>query len=349
MAGICAGEEKIAVQEAGSMAMSVRGVSGSRHAVSRRAAPGVTSSRLAVVLAWAVLCALAAVCMRSASVEACVGARPLAMGGAFVGVAGDPSDTYWNPAGLVALDRAELSITHTLNNRDWFNYDEFVAYAWPDGPHAAAGLGFVAEHVGVREGEGAFEASRWLWGAVSRALSEDLSVGANVRREFYERRAQGAEMLTGTRWGLDVGLLYSASPELSVGLLLQDAGFSPIVWEDGHEQVVRANIRPGLAYMPDSRTVVAIDVYDLAGLLDSMSGGLGGSFALRAGIERRIAAGLVARVGYYGITATVGALTGGIGWSNSAWQLDYAYLGTGTIPGHPGLGGTHQIGVTYKF
>ena len=42
-----------------------------------------------------------------------VGARPVAMGEAFVAVANDPSTIYWNPAGLAGLLRKEVTVSHT--------------------------------------------------------------------------------------------------------------------------------------------------------------------------------------------------------------------------------------------
>src|SRR5438132_5016171 len=38
------------------------------------------------------------------------GARSLAMGSAFVGVADDASATYWNPAGLSQITRKEITL-----------------------------------------------------------------------------------------------------------------------------------------------------------------------------------------------------------------------------------------------
>ncbi len=41
-----------------------------------------------------------------------VGAKPVAMGGAFCAVADESSAIYWNPAGLAFLKDRELSFTH---------------------------------------------------------------------------------------------------------------------------------------------------------------------------------------------------------------------------------------------
>ncbi len=44
------------------------------------------------------------------------------------GIADDMSAVYWNPAGLALLQRSGFHITSTLNNRDTFNYDDFLVY-----------------------------------------------------------------------------------------------------------------------------------------------------------------------------------------------------------------------------
>ena len=58
-----------------------------------------------------------------------VGARALAMGGAFYGISDDSSAAYWNPAGLALLQRKELSTMQaTLFAETKFTY---LAYAHP--------------------------------------------------------------------------------------------------------------------------------------------------------------------------------------------------------------------------
>jgi long-chain fatty acid transport protein len=78
------------------------------------------------------------------------GARSLALGGAFVGIADDATAAWTNPAGLVALTRPEVSI----EARGW----EF-ANPFAEGGHAfgqATGVGFDTI-TGVTEGS----ASTW--------------------------------------------------------------------------------------------------------------------------------------------------------------------------------------------
>src|ERR1035437_4205301 len=55
------------------------------------------------------------------------GARSLAMGAAFVGVADDASATYWNPAGLPHMARKELTLLKaTLFADTTYDFYSFV-------------------------------------------------------------------------------------------------------------------------------------------------------------------------------------------------------------------------------
>lgn len=50
------------------------------------------------------------------------GARAMGMGGAFIGIADDATSASWNPAGLIQLERPEISIVGAyLNSRDSFS------------------------------------------------------------------------------------------------------------------------------------------------------------------------------------------------------------------------------------
>src|SRR3954452_12782799 len=59
------------------------------------------------------------------------GERALGMGGAFAGIANDPSSTYYNPAGLARLDDVAVSASLTLNAFDRLNIDK--GFRTPEG------------------------------------------------------------------------------------------------------------------------------------------------------------------------------------------------------------------------
>ena len=78
---------------------------------------------------------------------ACVGARALALGGAFTGVADDTQATYWNPAGLAKADSGIVTM-HTMNLRREFNYDDYVGVSFSRG-NWGLGLEYVGKSMQI--------------------------------------------------------------------------------------------------------------------------------------------------------------------------------------------------------
>lgn len=56
----------------------------------------------------------------------CVGARPLGMGGAFIGLANDVNAVYWNPAGLAQINKYQMTYTYG----EHFGYSNFFAIGY---------------------------------------------------------------------------------------------------------------------------------------------------------------------------------------------------------------------------
>lgn len=265
---------------------------------------------------------------------ACVGARPLAMGGAFIAVADDSSLVYWNPAGLGALAHSEVQWTHTANNRDFYNYDEFVSLVTDKG----WGISWIRQ--GLWGGKWG---SDWLVLSYGRAAKPDTYLGVNLRREAYHYLDTGGRgspaYQEAVRLGLDLGFLYMPGGRYSLGLLVQDANGGAVRWPNGMEERIALNLRPGFAFRPNSRTLIALDVYDLLNENNQLSLRLGGEFKLDP--RWRL------RAGYYGNDG--GALTLGVTYALPDWSLDYAYLGGNPLSGTGGLGGTHQFGIRVRF
>ena len=285
-------------------------------------------------LLWLVLLIMVAVLLGRQSAYSCVGARPLAMGGAFIAVADDSSLVYWNPAGLGAFKRDEFQWTHTLNNRDFYNYDEFLSLVTDKG----WGVSWIRQ--GLWGGKWG---SDWFVLSCGREVRPDTYLGVNLRSEAYHyvdtSGPDDAKYLEASRFGLDIGFLYRPKGPYSLGLLLQDANGGFVRWPGGREEQVPVNVRPALAYRPNPRTVLAVDVYDMFN--DN------GQCSLRLGGEYKLDNRWSFRAGYYGNDG--GALTLGVGYSREDWELDYAYLGGNPFSGAGGLGGTHQVGIRIRF
>ncbi|MDH5174640.1 MAG: PorV/PorQ family protein, partial [Elusimicrobiota bacterium] len=119
------------------------------------------------------------------------GARPVAMGGAFVAVADDANTTYWNPAGLALLEEREITAMHN----EWLEgmRYEFLGYVQPI-KSEKGGQGFGISAMGLyttgleqrttetTEPEGTFAAyDIAVAGAYACKISEAISIGANAK------------------------------------------------------------------------------------------------------------------------------------------------------------------------
>jgi len=219
---------------------------------------------------------------------ACMGARPMAMGGAFIAVADDINTTYWNPAGLTFVldweeEQPEITYAALLNRRDELKYSDFVSFISPFylGEWAEGGFGFSYVNTRKLEAEGVWGeldwTDRWYWFSFGAELFPGFSAGVNLRSQFQEERLRvnpgqtapphRGEIITGPdyrRWeddtfGADVALL-GRWDMFSVGVLYQNANEPEIF---GVRYI--SNLRPGIAIRPDDETTIAIDMYDALG------------------------------------------------------------------------------------
>jgi len=282
------------------------------------------------------LLAVAASCIGAA--YGCVGARPLAMGGAFIGLADDANATYWNPAGLAQLGPAEISgtWTHTSSNRDKINYQEFASMVagleMPRlGGRLALGGSYVRYNTVFYLGGARIEDTEdWLWASLAVNTGKNGLVGLNIRK--VDDSVPGYSVKSDV--GLDAGYLYRVSPRLSVGMLIQDLN-TPRIKVAGFAPLRRTqNWRAGLAFRPAGDTVVTIDGYDLA---DN-----GNALSARFGVEKRLG-DFALRAGFYGAGSnTDRGATFGLGIQRPGFTLDAAVL-TGDFDNTVMLSGTFKV------
>ncbi len=272
--------------------------------------------RMKVIVVVLGLCLLFA----SVACMACVGARPLAMGGAFIGLADDANATYWNPAGLALLSKPEATWMHTTTNRDEINYQDYLAYATKL-QNNGMGLGF--SYIGYNLL--GVEDQSWFWVSGAYPFKGGYA-GLNVK--FVSDSMDGVD----TDMGIDLSFLRQINEKWSAGVLIQNLN-EPVTQGGPDRLVWKRNIRPGVAYRYDHDTVLTADIYDI---LDSCD-----AFALRFGAERILKNGLAVRAGYYGISGG-GAFTFGAGGKVGRTQVDAALM-TGD------LDNTVLLSATNKF
>lgn len=287
---------------------------------------------------------------------ACVGARPMSMGGAFIAVSDDANATYWNPAGLTQLNAPEFTYTPTLHNRDQFNYDDFVSFAAPlrvKGQNwGNLGLSYIAS--GYKDP--AFELKdSWYWLSYGVRAFDNLSLGANLRFQSVDAEIAGLGGDKDSIVAADLSLLWKLN-KFSFGVLLQNANAPDLELFGVKSEYVR-NLRAGIAFRPDERTVVALDMYDVAG--ETAGNAIDVSQDLRIGVERWFTNNFALRAGLYhpnSSTEAMKAVTFGAGFKVfapkdgffSGGQLDYGLIYWTNAPA--GVSNvTHQIALTFKF
>ncbi|MGB2983587.1 MAG: hypothetical protein WBC63_07000 [Candidatus Bipolaricaulia bacterium] len=191
-----------------------------------------------------------------------IGARALAMGGAFVAVADDATAMLWNPAGLAQLEDTRLSAMST----DLYGLGITHQYVGAVTTFANLGIGLGWERVSVdgqivdEDGElgGPFT---WVEQAIVGSLATNVldvaMAGANVKY-FLADNGLGD---SAAGFGFDLGLLVSLGDMFVIGVNAMDLAGSSIEWGGGATDVISGLYKAGLAMkLADDRLVLATDV-----------------------------------------------------------------------------------------
>lgn len=254
---------------------------------------------------------------------ACYGVRAMGMGGAFIGVADDVNAVYWNPAGIAFTEETQANIQHITNNRKRINYIDIVEVTTPV-KSGAIGFTYVKDRAALNYLiQGQNYNQDWYVFSYGAKVSENLAIGTNIR-QVVEKTALNGQTEEKHFTGLDASLFYKNN-KWSLGLLVQDFN-RPTTLDGGY--MIR-NYRPGIAYRPDKKTIIAADIYDATGEIER---------AYCVGAEYKATETLTLRVGSYqrNLTFGVGIKVG------ETTEINFAHLGGD-------LGGTNMIGAQLKF
>lgn len=267
-----------------------------------------------------------------------VGARGLAMGGAYTALADDAAALAWNPAGLAALERREASASHAELGESVRH--DFAAYAHPL-PYGVVAGGVTYLSHGELEGRdaqgrptGGFGASD---AAVSLAFGRALgAVSAGVALKYLRSHVGGAEAQTGA---VDAGLRGARGP-WRLGMALRNVGPGLRHVDERNDLPLRGAL--GAAYVLEGGHALAAE-WTCAPRLGGNEGGVGVEYQavrnayLRAGYSTRGAI-----EGGSGFDAARG-LTLGAGFRDQRWELSYAALPMGE------LGSSHRFTLAARF
>ena len=286
-----------------------------------------------------------------------VGARALGMGSAFVAVADDVTAGYWNPAGIADVDARSVQLMHSETFGDVVNYDT-GAYVHPMAADAAIAVTVVRLAVDdipftgdfiVDEERIYYDESLIRWESDSemaalvtyaRRPSERLRLGGNLK---LIRKSIGNYSCYGL--GFDLGAKYDVTRSTTLGINVQDATTTFLVWDTKERERIMPTVKVGVAYS----TPVA-----------SMNGVVTAAADADVRFENRLLAdeyhlGSITADTHYGVEfvykdmvavrggLAMGQLTAGAGLDLAGFTVDYAF------GKHEYLDSSHRVSASYGF
>jgi len=267
--------------------------------------------------------------------------RPVAMGGAFVGVANDVNSVFWNPAGLTQVEKRELTAMYN----SWFAgiHHTSGAYAQPLGKNAAVGASIIYMQSEIERRTDDTEEPDSIFNAYSYAaglsgsyalIPKVFSVGGTIKvisQEFDVDDSSAA--------AADLGGLVRMS-DLTLGVSVQNIKLHT----SAEDASLPLGIRAGAGYVFSKDSIVAAEFARIGA----------GESSYHIGLEKWIREILAIRVGYCigssdnpkeGLSAGFGLRAYGTKPLEAlSFQFDYAY-----VPDRDGLGDTHRVSMITRF
>lgn len=271
-----------------------------------------------------------------------VGARGLAMGGAYTALADDAHSAYWNPAGLARLEKREVAASHSELG-DSTRHD-FLAYAHPVKGVVLAGAltylnqGRIAGRDAAGRPTGSYDASDAAVAFAAGRKTDLVDVGASVkflRSHIASSEAQGLALDLGLKRELPAG-----SGKVVLGAALRNVG--PGLKYDDQRNDLPLRAAFGAAYRFAAGHAFAAEL---------QNGPRGAGTEVGAGGELKAHEGVFLRLGYTTKSGSVAGsgfdaargLTLGLGLRKDRFGLDYAAQAAGE------LGSTHRFTLSSRF
>lgn len=267
-----------------------------------------------------------------------MGARPLGMGGAFVGLANDENAVYYNPAGLAFLNTSGVTslispqfgpITYggVGMARHLFGFQLMMINS---GPISVPG------ELGAPTGETFTYYSGGGLAAFGIAVTDHLALG--TRLKIYHQMLLGNMLSTGTGWALEPSLLFKYH-WFRFGVLFENALSGDVFYTSDHQESWHRSLRLGTSLSVPIRQDLRLNV--VGGISNSIFQFIGEytrPLDYQLGVE--VWAGhLGARFGVNDHANTVGTSI-----RSSSWRLDWAYSAYRNK-----LPDTQRISLTLRF
>lgn len=260
------------------------------------------------------------------------GARAMGMGNGYVGLAGDATAVYYNPAGTARLGTQQVSFLHTFLFEGTI-YD-YIAYVYPMG--APGSLGIAGMRVGTDD-IGRRDLTRDVGSFDASQTQVMLSYGRRIEDRFYAGAAlkvvnQSIDNLSAYGYGLDMGGQIQIWENLQAGLRLQDIIGARLKLAQAKERTP-FTFTAGMAYFR------GLPWHGLNGVATfDFDKPENRSLRIRTGLEITHPTGLSVRGGYDRDNVTLG-----LGFRYQRLQFDYAYKFVNALTD------SHRFSLSYDF
>lgn len=249
-----------------------------------------------------------------------VGARPAAMGEAFLAVAEDANTVFWNPAGIVRVKNIEFLAVHTNFIQNFS--DEYFALSWPLSDKDAIGInGFFSYAAKL-------DRAAWLLAEPDTFSAYDAYFGLAWSRNINPHIATGLNLKgiyqiidTYSAWNaaLDVSCLISKIPPgIDLGFVLKNLGFPIQFIENPHTLPIIMEIGASRRFLKDDLLVT----FDISLPLQE-------EIRFKLGCEYIAMKNFYIRAGYSCLHGNdlglLSRLTCGLGVNLLEYKLDYAF------------------------
>jgi tetratricopeptide (TPR) repeat protein len=273
-----------------------------------------------------------------------VGARPIGMGSAFVGLVDDVHSIYYNPAGLSQLTHIEFTSSY---GRLYWGLDDgsnlgnaFIGYAHPLEKLGGIGVGWLS--LGLkgfyREDTFILSYGNKLFSSLSGGLSFKL-LSKRYDNNQYTKSDPLFQKKGYSRIGFsgDIGLLYNLSANIFSGLSLTDILQPNMNLEDERDKLP-LGVRIGIAYRDKTNLInLALDAIYKDGKFNISAGAekwfSGKSMGVRGGMD----------IGSDGFKS----FSLGASCQVSPFEIDYAFIYP--LSGLGGTYGSHRFSLTFRF
>ena len=263
-----------------------------------------------------------------------VSARSAATGESILATVDDATSVYWNPAGLTAVRKNEISSMwadlHGLQGLD----NAYLAYAKP--LSSKLGIGVDWMHMGFSDSEFFYHQNRYAV-ALGYRLHSRLALGASAKMISLDAGLQDIAnpqdfSSSGSALGYDFGVVISPYNSLTLGIVAQDIGGTDLEYGNGIKRpFFRSDLRFGAAWTAIPRLSLTCGLDQAARFGAEYQ--LHPVLTLRTGAHRNRDANSNDGLGY----------AFGTGLSLKQFDLDYAYSSL------PALGVTHRFSLNFSF